>query len=76
MGASELRLRVEVHEIAVTNPAKLLFSDDHISKYELIDYYRWVAPRMLPFLRDRPIALERYPNSIGQVGFFQKSVPS
>jgi|OM-RGC.v1.006171098 bifunctional non-homologous end joining protein LigD len=76
VGASELRLRVEGHEIAVTNPAKLLFSDDHISKYELIDYYRWVAPRMLPFLRDRPIALERYPNGIGQVGFFQKSVPS
>ncbi|WP_201159772.1 non-homologous end-joining DNA ligase [Rhodoplanes elegans] len=76
MGASELRLRVEGHEIAVTNPAKLLFADGHISKRDLIDYYRWVGPRILPFLRERPIAMERYPNGIEQTGFFQKSVPS
>jgi bifunctional non-homologous end joining protein LigD len=76
VGASELRLRVEGHEISVTNPAKLLFSDGHISKLDLIDYYRWVEPRILPFLRERPIVMERYPNGIGQTGFFQKSVPS
>lgn len=66
MGASELRLRVEGQEVAVKNPDKLLLSDGHISKRDLIDYYRWVGPRILPFLRERPIVMERYPNRIGQ----------
>jgi bifunctional non-homologous end joining protein LigD len=41
----------------------------------LIGYYRRIAPRMLPHLRDRPLALERYPDGIDKPGFFQKTTP-
>lgn len=76
MATGAFRLHVDGQEIAMVNPDKVLFPDDHISKRDLIDYYQRIAPRMLPFLRDRPIAMERYPNGIGQSGFFQKSIPS
>lgn len=76
MGTREYRLRVDGHEVAVTNPDKLLFPDDRISKGDLLDYYHRIAPWILLFLRDRPVAMERYPDGIKQPGFFQKSVPS
>ena len=47
VSASEYRLRVDGHDVAIANPDKLLFPEDHISKRELVDYYQRVAPRML-----------------------------
>ena len=58
--------------VEITHPDKLLFPEDGIRKAELIDYYRRVAPRMLPHLRGRPLSLERYPSGIGTRGFFQQ----
>jgi bifunctional non-homologous end joining protein LigD len=76
MDTGEFQLRIDGHEIAVTNPDKALFPNDHVSKRDLIDYYLRVSQRMLLFLHDRPIAMERYPDGIWQSGFFQKSVPT
>jgi bifunctional non-homologous end joining protein LigD len=55
---------------------KVLFPQDTITKGELIDYYRSVAERMLPHLRDRPLALARYPNGIDKPSFFQQAAPA
>jgi bifunctional non-homologous end joining protein LigD len=41
----------------------------------LIAYYESVAPLMLPYLRDRPIVLTRYPDGIEGKSFFQKDAP-
>ena len=60
----------------ITRPGKVLFPEDGITKADLIRYYRRIAPRMLPHLRNRPAALERYPDGIDQPGFFQKATPS
>lgn len=58
--------------VPLSRPEKILFPDDGITKGDLIEYYRRVADWMLPHLRDRPLALERYPDGIGRPGFFQK----
>ncbi|HEU5059112.1 MAG TPA: non-homologous end-joining DNA ligase [Kofleriaceae bacterium] len=58
----------------ITHPDKILFPADRISKGELAAYYEAVAPVMLPHLRARPVSMERYPNGIGEKGFFQKDV--
>lgn len=55
---------------------KVLFPEDAITKGELIDYYRSVAERILPHLRDRPLALARYPNGIDKPSFFQQAAPT
>ena len=42
------------------------------TKGELIDYYRQTAPLLVPYLKDRPETLRRYPNGIQEASFFQK----
>jgi bifunctional non-homologous end joining protein LigD len=68
-------IRIGMHEVKITRPDKVLFPEDGITKRDLVDYYRRIAPWILPHLRDRPLALERYPDGIDKPGFFQKSTP-
>lgn len=57
----------------VSNPDKVLYPDDGITKAEIIAYYESVAEAMLPHLKGRPLTLERYPDGIGTKGFMQKN---
>jgi bifunctional non-homologous end joining protein LigD len=42
---------------------KVFFPDDGITKGDLVKYYREMAPRILGYLRDRPLVLDRYPTA-------------
>src|SRR6267142_2529570 len=66
-------IRIGRRAVTITNPDKVIFPHDGITKRELVEYYRRIAPHMLPHLRGRPIAMERYPDGIDQAGFFQKA---
>lgn len=66
-------IQIGHQDIKITRPAKVLFPEEGITKYELIDYYRRIAPWMLPHLRGRPLAMQRYPDGINEPGFFQKN---
>ena len=59
-------------QVEVTNPDKVLFPHDGITKGDLVGYYRQVADVMLPHLQDRPLSLQRFPNGIDEKGFFQQ----
>jgi bifunctional non-homologous end joining protein LigD len=61
--------------VEVTNPEKVFFPGEGITKGEVAAYYREIAPYMLPFLKDRPIVLTRYPDGIEGKSFFQKDAP-
>jgi bifunctional non-homologous end joining protein LigD len=61
--------------VQVTNAAKVLFPEDGITKGDLVAYHREIAPFMLPFLRDRPLVLTRFPDGIDGKSFFQKDAP-
>ena len=58
----------------ITHPDKLIFPEDGITKGDLAAYYEAIAPVMLPYLRARPVTMERYPAGIGEKGFWQKDV--
>jgi bifunctional non-homologous end joining protein LigD len=60
--------------VKLSHPDKVLFPDDGITKADLADYYRTVAPVMLPLVSGRPVAMQRFPNGIGRGGFYQKQV--
>ena len=64
-------------EIALTHPDKMLFPDAGVTKGDVFDYYRRVAQRLLPHLRDRPMTLERLPDGVGpgKPHFWQKHTP-
>jgi bifunctional non-homologous end joining protein LigD len=61
--------------VQISNPDKVLFPDDGITKADLADYYRRMADAMLPWLRDRPAAMIRYPDGLRGEGIMQKNVP-
>jgi len=60
---------------ALTNLDKVYWPEDGITKGDLLAYYRTVAPWLLPYLRDRPIVLTRFPDGIHGKSFFQKDAP-
>jgi len=62
--------------VKVTNADKVFFPADGITKGDLVAYHRAIAPFMLPFLKDRPLVLTRYPDGIDGKSFFQKDAPS
>jgi bifunctional non-homologous end joining protein LigD len=61
--------------VKLTSPDRVLYPDDGITKGDLFDYYRDVAPALVPHLRDRPFTMKRYPHGIGGEIFFQKQAP-
>jgi len=58
-----------------TNLDKLFWPEDGYTKGHLIEYYRAIAPWLLPYLKDRPLVMTRYPDGIGGKSFFQKDAP-
>ena len=67
-------VRIGSHSIELTRTDKVLFPDDGFTKGDLIDYYRLIAPHMVPFLRGRPLMLARYPDGLQGFSFYQKAI--
>jgi bifunctional non-homologous end joining protein LigD len=61
--------------VRLTNPDRVLFPDDGITKGDLYEYYDVVAPVLVPHLRDRPFTMKRYREGAAGEGFFQKQAP-
>jgi bifunctional non-homologous end joining protein LigD len=61
--------------VTFTNLGKVFWPAEGYTKGDLVEYYRAVAPAMLPFLRDRPLVLDRYPDGIAGKSFYQKNAP-
>lgn len=70
--AEEIFAEVGGRRLRFTNLNKAYFPEDKITKRDLLVYYNRVAPLLLPFLKDRPLVLRRYPNGIHGPSFFQK----
>jgi bifunctional non-homologous end joining protein LigD len=67
-------MKIGNQNVEITHPDKLLFPEDGITKEEVIEYYRDIADVMLPYLKDRPLVMIRYPNGIGKTSFVQQSI--
>jgi bifunctional non-homologous end joining protein LigD len=61
--------------VELSSTGKMLFPEDKITKGDLVEYYRQVADRMLPLLRDRPVTMIRYPDGIAAHPILQKNTP-
>ncbi|HEX9269194.1 MAG TPA: DNA ligase D [Candidatus Limnocylindria bacterium] len=69
-------LRVDGHDIKLTNLEKVLFPEDGYTKADLIRYYTEVSPFLIPAIRDRPLTLKPFPDGISGPSFYQKDKPS
>jgi len=72
---SEEQIKVGSRTIEVANLDKVMFPDEGITQGDLMDYYRRVSETMLPYLKGRPLTMQRFPDGIGEEGFYQKEAP-
>jgi bifunctional non-homologous end joining protein LigD len=72
--AKETILTINRKELKFTNLDKLYWPDEGITKRDMLNYYAAVAEHILPYLKDRPQSLNRYPNGITGMSFYQKDV--
>lgn len=64
------------HEVHLTNLDKMLFPEVGLTKRDLVRYYVTVAPVLLPYLRDRGLTLDRWPDGPDGPHFWNKEVPA
>jgi DNA ligase D-like protein (predicted polymerase) len=69
-------LELDGHAVSVSNPGKLFFPAVGVTKLDLVRYYVAVADGALRGVRERPMALKRFPNGAGGDFFFQKRAPA
>ncbi len=71
---NEVLLKFGKIAVKLTNQNKIYWPTEKITKGQMVNYYREVAPYLLPHLKDRPLSLNRHPNGINDLSFFQKDL--
>jgi bifunctional non-homologous end joining protein LigD len=72
----DLVLQIGREHVAVTSLDRVYWPDEKLTKFDLLCYYLKVADRMMPFLKDRPAILQRWPRGIKAPMFFQQDLDS
>ena len=66
---------VAPRSVRLSSPERVLFPDEGITKEDLFEYYRAIAPVLVPHLRNRPFTMKRSPYGVGGEAYFQKQAP-
>jgi bifunctional non-homologous end joining protein LigD len=67
-------LKVGKTVLHLTNQDKIYWPKEKYTKGDLIAHYDAVAEYILPYLKDRPQSMNRFPNGISAPSFYQKDV--
>ncbi|RKR85205.1 bifunctional non-homologous end joining protein LigD [Mucilaginibacter gracilis] len=62
------------HDLKFTHLSKIYWPEDKVTKRDMFNYYCQVAEYILPYLKDRPMSLNRFPGGIHGPSFYQKDV--
>jgi bifunctional non-homologous end joining protein LigD len=63
-------------KLALSNLDKVMYPETGFTKGQVVEYYTSIARYILPYLKDRPITLKRFPDGIGGQHFYEKNAPS
>ena len=63
-------------KVVLTNTAREMYPDLHLTKLDVIVYYLRMAPRILPWLEERALVLQRFPDGVDRPGFYEKDAPA
>jgi len=72
----DLLLSVDGENVSLTSLDRIYWPDEKITKFELLRYYIEVSPYLLPYLKERPAILQRWPRGINAPMFFQQDLES
>ena len=66
--------KIKGHSLKFNNLSKIYWPEDGYTKRDMFNYYYQIADYILPYLKDRPLSLNRFPGGINGPGFYQKDV--
>lgn len=72
---SQKIVEIDGRRLSLSNLEKDLYPAFGFTKAQILEYYRRIAPFILPHLQDRPLTLKRYPEGVDQDFFFEKRCP-
>lgn len=72
----DLILEIERERVSLTSLDRVYWPDDKLTKFDLLAYYLTISSQIMPFLKDRPAILQRYPRGIKAPMFFQQDTES
>jgi bifunctional non-homologous end joining protein LigD len=61
---------------ALRNPDHVIYGNMNFTKRDVVDFYRAVAPYLLPHLKQHPVTLKRYPDQTHGMSFWEKDAPA
>jgi bifunctional non-homologous end joining protein LigD len=70
----DLVLEVDRERVSVTSLDRIYWPNEKLTKFDLLCFYLKVADRIMPYLKDRPAILQRWPRGINAPMFFQQDV--
>jgi bifunctional non-homologous end joining protein LigD len=70
----DLLLEVGRERVSLTSLDRIYWPDEKLTKFDLLCFYLKVADRIMPFLKDRPAILQRWPRGIKAPMFFQQDL--
>jgi bifunctional non-homologous end joining protein LigD len=72
----DLSLEISGERVSLTSLDRVYWPGENLTKFELLCYYLHIQSLIMPFLRDRPAILQRYPRGIAAPMFFQQDLES
>lgn len=71
-----MKKAIKSDKVILSNPEKIFWPEEGYKKQDLMSYYQSVSSFILPFLKNRPMVLRRFPNGIEAGNFVQKNTES
>jgi bifunctional non-homologous end joining protein LigD len=68
----DLIVELSGERVSVTSLDRVYWPDEKLTKFDLLTYYLKVSSYIMPFLKDRPAILQRYPRGVKAPMFFQQ----
>lgn len=69
-------LKIKGKTVHVSNLDKVFYPKSHFTKGDVIDYYIKISSVLLPYLKNRPVSLKRYPDGVEGEFFYEKQRPA
>src|SRR6266403_617101 len=71
-----LVLQIGSERVSLTSLERVYWPDEKLTKFDLLSYYLHISSHLMPFLKERPAILQRYPRGIKEPMFFQQDLES